>query len=161
MERSKFLTIIIITLLVLNLGTLAYLFTRGQRPSGPPLRQEGGPSAFIIEKLKFDEKQEKGFITLRNFHRDNMRQKQDSLRILKDDYFKGLETDTPNMAKAAEIETIILQKQKEMDELTFDHFARVRQLCSPQQKKLFDEFIGDILRSMGGPKPPKHEPPPR
>lgn len=161
MERSKFLTIIIIALLVLNLGTLAYLFMQNRRPPGPPIRQEGGPSAFIIDKLKLDDKQEQAFIVLRDFHRHNMRQKQDSVRMLKETYYKGLETDTPDMAKAAEIETQILQKQKEMDELTFDHFARVRQLCNPDQKQLFDEFIGDILRSMGGPKPPRNGPPPR
>jgi protein CpxP len=155
MEKSKFLMIVVIFLLVLNVGTLSFmLITRGGPPHGHP--HGNGPADFIIKELGFDDQQQAAFNDLKSEHRQQMTMIEDSLRkqreLLPELIVSG------DRAKADSLATIIGNGQKKIEMYTFDHFVKVRALCNEEQKKKFKEIIGEILQMMG---PRKGGPPPR
>lgn len=168
MDRIKFLIGLVIVLLLINMGTLAYLFVskQDQQNKMPPMRQKGGPAAFIIKTLKFTTEQEKQFFVLRDEHRSQMDMLHDSMKIVRNQYFDELKTDVVNTEKANQLNQAIASIQSKMHQITFDHFTEVRKMCTAEQRELFDEFIDKILRAMAPPpqgqRPPHdHKPPPR
>lgn len=158
MEKNKFLMIVIVFLLILNLGTLTFLFIgRGQgRPHGGPPHRKGGPAGFIIEELKFDAQQQTAFNDLKQEHQGQMRMMEDSMRIQRD-LLPDLIV-SGNRAKADSVSYVISGYQRKIEMFTYDHFVKVQGLCNEEQKKKFKNIIGDILKMMA---PPKGGPPPR
>lgn len=164
MQRTRFLTVVIVALLVINAGTLAYLFIGQSKPHHPPHRmRKGSPSDLIIEKLKLDEQQQDVFFELRDEHRAEMRDIQRKLSDTRDQYFDGLKTNTIDSTESKRLQNEIGSLMGQIHGSTFKHFTQVRQLCKPEQQKLFDRFIDDILRAMAPPPPGGkrgHRPPP-
>ena len=158
MEKSRFLKIVIIALLVLNLGTLSFLFINhlhGKGHHGPPHDQEG-PARFIIEKLGFDEKQQAAFNDLKREHQGQMRMMEDSIKMQRDQLPELITSG--NDAKADSVATAIGRCQKQIERYTYQHFVKVYALCNDQQKDKFKDIIGEILHMMGrrgGPPPPE------
>jgi periplasmic protein CpxP/Spy len=152
MDKTKFLTLIVIILVLLNIGTLGYLLLRKDN-NRTPMRGKGGPAAFIIKKLEFTPDQEQKFVALRDEHHLRMVELSDSLRDLRDEYFNGLKTSNVDTALANRQTEIITGIETEMHNITFNHFVEVRKLCTPHQQELFDTFINDILHSMQPPGP--------
>ncbi len=156
MEKSKFLMIVIIFLLILNIGTLVFFFFNpGGRPSGHH-RGKGGPASFIIQELGFDEKQQAAFNDLKKEHQSQMKTMMDSMNLqrelLPDLIVNG------NRSKADSVSTAIGKHQKQIEVYTYEHFVKVYALCNGDQKEKFKNIIGDILHMMA---PPKGGPPPR
>ena len=75
---------------------------------------------------------------------ENMRKAKDSLfRLLS---YPGTPDSVLN--KAGEV---IAQRQKELDIETFNHFRRVRTLCTPDQLPQYDSLVIRLIRKMGKP----------
>jgi protein CpxP len=155
MEKNRFLTIVIIFLLILNLGTLVFVFvSRNGGHQRPPFR-EGGPANFITQELGFDEQQKTRFNELKKEHQTQMRNMQDSMKIQRDQFPEIIISD--NEARADSITTVIGRYQKQIEMYTYQHFVKVYALCNEDQKKKFSHIIEDILKMMspgkGGPPP--------
>jgi hypothetical protein len=155
MEKNRFLTIIIVFLLILNLGTLVVIFmSKNGGGHRPPFRQEG-PSAFIIEELGFDEQQKNRFNELKKEHQGQMKNMQDSMKLQRDLLPEVIMSG--NDARADSITTAIGKYQQQIEIYTYRHFVKVYALCNEDQKKKFGNIIEDILKMMsprkGGPPP--------
>jgi protein CpxP len=151
MEKNRFLKIIIIFLLVLNLGMLAVLLLgNGPGRRDHPPHGEGGPAKFIIKELGLDENQQALFNDLKKEHQQQMRQLQDSMRMqremLPDIIVEG------NNAKADSVAAAIGRYQQQIEYDTYQHFVKVRSICTESQKKKFKTIIDEILKMMGPPK---------
>jgi periplasmic protein CpxP/Spy len=172
MNKLRFLTWSVILLLLLNAGTLIYLFM--QKTSDQRLPPGGGGAAdFIIEKLKLDAPQQKQFEEMRHQHQDITRRAHEEERRLHDIYFSLLKTDNPDKAKVDSVSSLIAAQRSMIESATFSHFQQLRQLCRDDQKKLFDATIDEIAKRItpkgprpggpppGGPDGPGgHRPPP-
>lgn len=169
MEKDKFLIIAIVFLFVLNLFTLGFLLFDKKQP--PPTMREGNermmppgdfpdgkpdkPDKFIIEKLKFNEEQVQKFEDLKREHRRQVEDIQFQSRKLHDEYFGLLKAEPVDSVKAGQILEQIANNQKELDKVTFTHFARIKELCKGEQKELFNRFIEEIAGSFKPQRPPK------
>lgn len=153
MSKTRFLTIALILLLLLNAVTLFLVFHMhlGQRQH--ERHDDGGPANFIIESLKLDASQQKQFADLRHQHQDFARTIHEEGKRLHDAYFDLLKTDDPDKAKVDSIAGLISAHQKQLELYTFDHFQKLRALCHDDQKKLFDQTIDEIAKQVGGPPP--------
>lgn len=166
MDRTKFLTVLVIVLLLINVGTLAYLFILKQdrQSQMPPMRQKGEPSEFIIKTLKFTPEQEEKFMVLRDDHRKQMKAINDSLKQVREEYFDALKSDSYDTLRNAQLNERIAHLEGKKHQITFDHFVLVRKLCTTEQQELFDGFIDEILRAMAPPRqgqrPPRDRRPP-
>lgn len=166
MEKTKFLSIVIVALLVINAGTLVYLFLgQNKGHQRPPHRMgRGNPSDYIVDKLQLDDKQQADFRELQKEHRSKMHDIHEQLEETRNQYFDGLKTSTIDTAESQKLQAKIGRLMGQIHGNTFEHFTKVRQLCSPKQQELFDQFIEDILRALAPPPPGRkrgHRPPPR
>ena len=67
MENSKFLKVVIIILLLINLATLGFMWTRKGPPMGPPPHRD--LVEFLSRELNLSQEQKEKFETLKNEHR--------------------------------------------------------------------------------------------
>ena len=149
-------------LAVLNIVLMVNMWRQPHgKPMHPPMHMEGGPKDRIIAELKFTPDQIDLFEDLVDKHRAAMRELKDKGREVRGQYFDLLKQEQPEQKLTDEFSTAIANNQKEIEQITFNHFKDVRKLCSAQQKTKFDEIIGDVLKGMArGGGPPPHEPRP-
>jgi protein CpxP len=160
MKRDTFFILAIVVLFVLNLFTLGYVMfghrDKPQFPFGPQ-----GPQGRIEERLKLAPEQQKQFEELKKEHRGPMEILQKNSKDLHDKYFDLLKSDNPNIPARDSLLQVMAKNQSEMDKVTFDHFKKLKDICTPEQKKLYDVFIDEISRSTM-PRPESDRPsPPR
>jgi len=159
MNKLRFLTAAVMLLLLLNTGTLLYLFlarNKNER-TGPPGRAASG---FIIEQLHLDARQQQQFAELRDQHRAIIRRVQEEDRRLHDVYFGLLKTDNPDKAKTDSLSSLIAAQRSLIETTNFEHFQQLRKLCRDDQKKRFDATIDEIARRIGPRGPGPGGPPP-
>lgn len=172
MLKDRFLIVVIIFLFVLNLFTLGYLmFERNPPPPGSDERERfepvdnnpdfrdrrrpDKPDVLIINKLKLNGDQVKQFEELKKEHRLRINALQDSSRRFHDEYFGLLKGAQPDSIKANLLLDKIARNQAEIDRTTYDHFEKIKAICGPEQKELFNSFIDEIARSFKPPIPQK------
>lgn len=153
MNNSKFLKIVIVLLLLINLSTISFMWLH-RPPKNDAVRD------FFAKELQFTSKQKEAFEALKKEHHEA---KEDLREIDKEkhdaylDLLKNPNVDTLTVRKAAD--EII--KVKEKEELAmFYHFQKVRAICDEKQKQKFDEIIKEAARMMGS-KPREGQGPPR
>lgn len=147
MKKEKLLTIAIVALLILNLGTLGFLFmSHGKPPMGRP---GGKPvDAIIIEGLKLNENQIAQFEDLKHEHHSQMMRLQETDKNLHETYFALLKTSNPDLKQETNLRQQLANLDQEKDSITFDHFKKLRGICNPEQQQRFDSLIDEILRAL-------------
>ncbi len=142
----------VVSLVTLNIILLLTIWHSYSRHGGPP-RHDGGPAKKIINDLNLSATQTAEFEKLKEQHHSSMLELQKKGRELRDEFFELLKQEHPDPTQITEKAGAIAENQKQIEMITFSHFESVRKMCSPEQKKKFDEMIGDILRKMSGPPP--------
>ena len=181
-DKPKLLTGIIIALLVLNFGILAFMWFHISRlhrslihenhdmpppheqmerfHSGPPA---GDVKGFLINELKLNPKQQEEIEKLRVEHFNSVKQIKDDMRKNKDELYRLYSNSQMDTNRINQLAENISNEQKQIELNTFYHFRKVRDLCDDNQKKKFDEIIGEVLKMMAPlpPLPNSSMPPPR
>src|SRR5215510_4818343 len=119
MSKTKFLTVGLILLLVLNAVTLFLLFNMRSGQKEFKQHDKEGPANFIIENLKLDPEQQNQFAALRHQHQEFAKNIHEEGKKLHDTYFDLLKTDTPDKAKVDSIASLMASHQKELELFTF------------------------------------------
>ncbi|KHJ37992.1 hypothetical protein PBAC_18570 [Pedobacter glucosidilyticus] len=166
-NKDNFFKIGFVFLFLLNCVVLWYLLKHTNPQPASLATPENNDR--IIQELKFDAKQEKAFLALKKEHaKVNKALKQEN-RLLRQRLFSLLKDSIVNQDESKVLIAKISQNQKVFEEVTFEHFSKVRALCNTQQQQKFDEMIAGILhhlmgnkpegRPEQGPPPPPHHPP--
>jgi protein CpxP len=158
MNKTTFLTIGIVILLLLNAVTLFILYRMHVNEMHRPDKGEG-PAKYIIDQLGLDAKQQQQFADLRDLHQDSMLKIHDEERRLHDQYFSLLKSNNPDINQVDSIASLMAQNQKRIELITFMHFQQLRAICRDDQKKRFDNTIDDIAKLVGQPGPEGGGPP--
>lgn len=139
-----------ILLAILNIALLAFIWTsRNQVPKRP---RNGGKMVFE-ERLKLNETQKRQLRQLRDQHFRKMEKlRSESQETRKELHSLWAEVDASN--KVTELSQRMGTLHAAIEKATFDHFAQIRAICSPEQQKIFDELIKDVLRQGERPGPP-------
>ena len=157
MKKEIFYKFIILALLLLNFGILAIMWQRKDDRRPMPPAGGGGPARIIIDRLHLDEQQQKQFDVLREDHHSHMMDIQQESKKLHDELFDLLKADNVDTVKRNALIVQIQNNEAQKEQITFDHFAKVRAMLRPDQKTAFDGLIQDILRQMGGHPPQGRE----
>lgn len=152
MDNSKFLKIVIVALLLINMATLGFMWSVHFR-DGEPHHGQGDTFMFLTRELKLDAKQRLEYEQLRKQHHEAAEELQHKNKDLHDNLFKLLHTSIIDSLMVDNCTESIAAYQKQLELLTFYHFQKVRAICNPEQQKRFDGVIQDALRMMA-PKPP-------
>ncbi|WP_284652166.1 hypothetical protein [Flavobacterium terrisoli] len=158
MERTKLLTISVIGLLLLNLGTLGFLFLNGPKDHRLPHEGRPKPKEIIIEKLHFDANQKTAYEKLIHWHRGEINRLDDSIRQTKNELYSGLDETEINVKTKDSLIALLNSYQKQIEETHFKHFEDIKKLCKPEQQEDFKALTEELSRIFG-PKPrgPRHD----
>ena len=149
MNKAKINRIVIGFLLLSNLLLLGFIFWK--KPALPE-----GPKKIIIERLHLDEQQKNIYGLLVENHRNSIRQSEDSMITLKNRLYKTLKINADTSDKARLIGAIV-EIQKKIESMHYQHFEGIRSLCKPEQSGDFDDLCDEItnLFPQRGKKVPK------
>ncbi len=155
MENSRFLKIGLALLLLLNIGTLSYLWL--DRHHGPPPGGQRGQDVFtfLCNELKLDDQQVRQYEQLRDEHHHAIENIQEHGHQLRERFFGLLQINPVDSAAIKSMTDSIAATQEQIEMVTFYHFRKVRAILRPDQQKRFDEVIQQATRMMAGPPPPR------
>lgn len=158
MEKTKLLTLSVIGLLLLNLGTLGFLFLNGNREHRGPHGEGLRPKDIIIEKLHFDAAQQQEYEKLIQWHQGEIRRIDDNIRQAKNELYTQLSQPETNLTIKDSLVSLLANYQKQIEETHFKHFHDIKKLCHQNQLADFKIVTGELGR-MFAPKPhrPEHE----
>lgn len=160
MEKSKLLTLAVVALLVINIGTLVFLYLGKPHP-GPRMGPEGmgrpKPKEIIIEQLGLDAPQIKVYEGLIQEHRQRVDSLDRIIRESKDALYQNLANDSGDAVDTALIAKINAA-QKQIELTHYQHFLALKKLCKPEQKEKFEALTEELHHLFGRPPHPPHEP---
>jgi len=162
MNTARFYQIVILILVLLNLGTLAFLwFTRPE--SGRQQRHER-PSNLLLRELQLTPPQQDQFGRLRQEHLFRLRQLQKRERNLHERFFSEVLRPEPDTIRMKSLIDSMATLRGRMEMMTFNHFRQLAGLLNTEQKEKFDQLFWQVLdRAMPPPvpaEPPAPPPPP-
>jgi len=155
MKSTRFYKIVISILVIINVTTLVFLWLTFNRPMGPPPH----PGRLdLVEKLGVEGKNRAKIIQLQDQHfktKDSLISKGRELHERLYRFFNNSEKDSSDITQLIDQ---IAENQRETEQMTFDHFKAISELCTPEQRKLLDEIIHNVFNKHGpvGPPPPRN-----
>lgn len=156
--KNKWLTVAFVILILLNVTTLAVFWWSKKVPLEEAVPPQGGAMTFLIKELQLDSAQQQQLIVFRDEHRSATREIRKKNREAKETFFSLLEKEGITATEIDQAATVSARYDAELSKITFDHFKKIRSICTPVQQKKFDEIIHEVLRMLSGPQGP---PPPR
>lgn len=155
MEKSKLLTIAVIALLLLNLGTLGFLVF-GKNSGGPPHGPHREPKYQIIATLHFDSAQQQQYENLILEHRAAISQIEGNIRMTKNRlYLQLLKDRVDNKAKDSLVD-VLAAYQKQIEQTHFKHFQDIKKICRPDQLEYYYDLTQELSRIFSKPPHPDH-----
>ena len=155
MENNRFLKIVIVALLLINIGVLSYVWMGAH--NGPHGGHLSGPDVFgyLCKELQLDDAQTKQYAALRDEHHQAMQAIQHKSHQLRDRFFDMLHVYPVDSAAIKNMSDSIAHTQEQIELVTFYHFQKVRAILRPDQQRHFDSIIQETL-SMMAPAPPRN-----
>lgn len=158
-SKNRFLTGVVILLLIANITSLGLFWWTKEKQAPPPNAAGSAAATFLVTELNFDAQQQAAYKILREDHQQQTKILRENIRAYKKTFFDLLNqsvVDSVELKKQAEL---IGKTEAALNLFTFQHFRKVKLLCNAEQKQKFDSIIQQVLRMMGG--QPTAPPPPR
>jgi len=148
LENIKFLWILILVLVILNIASLTAVWMEQKGDEIPAIRERAMMDRrdhFLKRELNFTPAQQAQFDSLLDNHRDEMQEKMEEIRTLREELM-GLMSNQEFTAEAEEIVRKIGEKQSELELMNYQHFKEVMAICNDEQKQI---FLQTIRRAVG------------
>jgi len=163
-SQLKFWKWAVLLLAALNIFLLTSMWLKQNAPLNEEMRQppNGKRAAdFLIEQLKFSDKQMTDFEKLKESHHASIDSLREAGKEIHHLFFDNLKNERQDTALVNKFAREIANNQTQIELVTFNHFEKVRQLCNEKQKQKFDEIIQEVLKRMAAPQGGQGPPPPR
>ncbi|MBL7784229.1 MAG: periplasmic heavy metal sensor [Saprospiraceae bacterium] len=147
MNRSRFLMIMVVALVLLNIGTLAF-FRWGKMP--PPPRPQQFRNT-IVEKLHFDTPQATAYDQLITNHRSKISATEAEIKSAKEQLYSLLSTE--QYATKDSLISRIGALHQEIEQIHFEHFQAIKGLCKGDQIQLFNQLTGELAHFFSPQRP--------
>ena len=145
--NSKIVSWLIALLVVANITTLAFFWIghfKNQR--------DNSPKEFLAKKLNFNEDQKTAYFKLAEEHNEAAKIIRDQIKFDKENLFKLLKSEIINDSVRTSAAVQVSRSIQSLDILTFEHFKKVRAICTSAQKPQFDELIQKMVNSVNQPQ---------
>lgn len=143
LSNIKFLWIIILVLIILNIASVTAVWIEERGDKVPVLRERtmmNRRDHFLKRELNFTAEQQAQFDSLLDKHRNQLESKLEEIRTLREELMGMMR----NQEFSAESENIVRQigeKQSELELMNYQHFKDVMLICNEEQKQIFLETI--------------------
>jgi len=130
-------------LILANIATLTF-FWIGHLKN----QRNHSPKEFLAKSLHFSETQKNAYFELAKDHNESANKIREQIKINKEELFQLLKSEKidDSIKKNAALKISI--SIQALDMLTFEHFKKVRALCTEEQKPKFDELIQKMVNSV-------------
>lgn len=170
-KRHKILIVAIVILVITNIASLSYMWSYKRDYSTPPLHNNndnrGGMGNFVVRELGFDSVQTAQYHELRDRFVTKQKVLIDSVKNLRKEFYEQLTTDQLDSTSIEGYAQRISDVQALLDARTFNHFRRVKAICTPEQAAKYDTITKEVIKRMieprwrnnrqGPPPPPPHD----
>ena len=150
MKTLRFYKILVITLVLINLATVFFLWS-GKRHHGPPDKNE------IVDNLGLTGSTKTEILAMQDEHFKDKHALINRSRNLHEKLFTYFSDESKDSSDISGLIDDIVENQRETEQMTFDYFKEVNSKCTPEQQKKLQEMIHHVLRHAGGPPPPPRE----
>jgi hypothetical protein len=161
MDKTKLLTFSVIALLLINLGTLGFLFLTSSNSNHPhgnnDFKRRPEPKEIIIKKLNFDSKQISEYEKLIQWHRKEIRSIEENIRATKNELYLQLHENTINSKVKDSLIDALATYQKQIENTHFNHFQDIKKICREDQLDDFNALTEELSRLFSKPHPPRHD----
>ena len=150
LSNKRFLWMVILILLVLNIATLTTVWVNRWNDRIPRISESRLPvqrDHFLKHELNLTADQQVEFDKLMNKHREQLESKVNEIRTLREKLMSMIR----NQEFSPDSEDIVRrigEKQSELELLNYNHFKEVMAICDDEQKLIFLE----TLRRAVGPR---------
>lgn len=145
MNKTKFLIILVLLLLVLNAVTLFFLLGKKDSPKNRP--GGGRPySEYLTKKLNLDTLQVAQLKELRDKHKQELGELWKEDRQLQEAKFVLLKEGSTDSLKLDSLLTLIVANKKKFELAFHNHFLQIRALCRPDQVELFNNTLDEMKK---------------
>ena len=138
---------LIAVLMLFNLATLVFHWANYLR-----VKRDNTPKEFLAKKLHFSEEQKHVYFDLAREHNENAKTIRKQIKIDKDGLFQLLKSDIIIDSARNRAALQVSLSMQALDILTFEHFKKVRAICTEEQKPKFDELIQKMVNSVNSPQ---------
>jgi Spy/CpxP family protein refolding chaperone len=149
MNNPKFLKIVILLLLLINISTLTFMWLH--RP-----QKNDAVGDFFTKELQFTPKQKEQFEVLKHEHRNQVDKLREENKEKHDAYFELLKKPAVDSVTVKKAAAAILKIEEQKELALFYHFQKVRAICNASQQQKFDKIINEAAIMMA-PKPRRGE----
>jgi len=156
-KRNRFMTILIVLLVILNLGTMTMLWQgRSEkrahgRPGRHPHQEADRLGELLRLELGFNETQIEQYLSLRHRHQKMVSQLDIETRDLKRNMFDNALKEQYDPGVVDSLLGIIQSNDLKIERLTFQHLVDLKNLCEPHQRPKLKVLIHQLFRP---PQPP-------
>ena len=130
-------------LILANIATLTF-FWIGHLKN----QRDNSPKEFLAKSLHFSESQKNAYFELAKNHNENANKIREQIKIDKENLFQLLKTDQIVDSVKNNAALKVSLSIQSLDILTFDHFKKVRALCTEEQKPEFNQLIQKMVNSV-------------
>jgi Spy/CpxP family protein refolding chaperone len=143
---NRILTIAVVLLLITNIALVAFMVLGRNKQGGRHSTGRGDMAEMMAKELNMTEQQKKDHKQLKEEHFINIRPLLDSVRATKTALFALVKDPSVNDSTVNVYTQEISETQSTIDQLTFAHFRRVRNLFTAEQQPKFDEFVQKMMQ---------------
>jgi Spy/CpxP family protein refolding chaperone len=141
--KNKITTWVIAILILANITTLVFYWVGHFRN-----QKNNSPKNFLAKSLHFSESQKNAYFELAKNHNENANKIREQIKIDKENLFQLLKTDQIVDSVKNNAALKVSLSIQSLDILTFDHFKKVRALCTEEQKPEFNQLIQKMVNSV-------------
>jgi Spy/CpxP family protein refolding chaperone len=157
MSKNKVLVVIIGFLVLTNIAVLIYFLRPAKKEHDGEKKSRSGMSIALQKEVGFNDDQIAKYRALKEEQFKIMRPMMEDIRHKKDSMFRLMGNANATDSIINQLATEIAAKQKDIDIRAFNHFKRIRLLCTPDQLTKYDSVVVKMIRKMGKPGKPAQE----
>lgn len=141
-RRLRFFLGIIVALVALNVGLLAWIWLR-PAPTSDHRRNRANSGTFLADTLGFSPQQRQQVAILQKAYLQQVEPLQKPLKQARKAYFHLLDSSLTDTHRR-ELVLAFHQQAADIDLITLSHFDRVAAICTPEQRKLLNKLLGEL-----------------
>jgi len=145
--NNKVLSWLIGVLILANIATLTFFWIGHLKD-----QRNHSPKEFLAKSLHFSESQKNAYFELAKDHNESANKIREQIKINKENLFQLLKSEKVDDSIKKNSTLKISLSIQALDMLTFEHFKKVRALCTEEQKPKFDELIQKMVNSVNNPQ---------
>ncbi len=157
MNKVKFLGIMVVGLMVLNILLIWFSFCKqdkGQEGREGQGRRRPEPREVIINELQFTDDQIDQYEMLIHAHRSEIDITQQKINAIRKQLYSRLAAPVSDSLGVELLTKELGQLQAHIETIHFHHFEDIRKLCKGNQIKLFDDFSTELNHLFAPPRRP-------